>query len=127
MFSLYLMTTFGLCMNKERQDNFSLVINFLLADWKPHHVTVGLFEANDIIKQGLIKQLKALLEKLGFISKVLCYVKDEGINLVIMTTSLKFIISCDVLCLPIHLDDACFGHIMSKVAQYATNDDNISK
>ncbi len=53
--------------------------------------------------------------------------KDEGINLAIMTTSLKFVISCDTLSLPIHFDDACFQHVMSKVAQYATNGDKISK
>ncbi len=71
--------------------------------------------------------MKALLEKFGLISKVLCYVKDEGINLAIMTTSLKFVISCDALSLPIHFDDACIGHVMSKVAQHATNGDKISK
>jgi hypothetical protein len=114
-------------MNRGHQDNFVIVINFLLVDWNPHHVTIGLFKANDITKQGLIKQLKALLEKFGFISKVLYYVKDEGINLAIMTTSLKFVISCDTLSLPIHFYDACFGHVMSKVAQYATNGDKISK
>jgi hypothetical protein len=51
--------------------------------------------------------------------------KDEGINLAIMT--IKFVISCDALILPIHFDDACFGHVMSKVTQYAINDDKISK
>ncbi len=75
----------------------------------------------------MIKQLKALFEKFGIISKVLCYVKDEGISLAIMTTSLKFVISCDALYLPIHFDDACFEHAMNKVARYATNDDKNSK
>jgi hypothetical protein len=99
-------------MGRGHQDKFVIVINFLLVDWKPHHVTIGLFKANDITKQGSIKQLKTLPREIGFISKVLCYVKDEGINLV-MTTSLKFVISCDALSLHIHLDDACFGHVMS--------------
>jgi hypothetical protein len=71
--------------------------------------------------------LKVLFDKFSFISKVLCYVKDEGINLAITTTSLKFVISCDALNLPVHFDDVCFGHVLSKVAQYVTNDDKISK
>jgi hypothetical protein len=57
---------------------FAFVVNFLSSDWKPHHVTIGIFEANDTARQGLAKQLKAMLEKFGFTSKVLCYVKDEG-------------------------------------------------
>jgi hypothetical protein len=114
-------------MYKGHQDNFVIVNKKLLIDWKPHHVTIGLFKASDITKQGLIKQLKALLEKFGFISKVLSYVKDEGINLAIMTTFLKFVTSCDALSLPIHLDYACFGHVMSQIAKYATNGDKISK
>jgi hypothetical protein len=34
---------------------FSLVINFLTLDWKPHHVIVSLFEANDTTRKGLAK------------------------------------------------------------------------
>jgi hypothetical protein len=54
-------------------------------------------------------------------------VEDEGINLVNMTTTLKLVISCEALSLPIPFDGACFGHAMSKATQYATNDDKISK
>jgi hypothetical protein len=45
-------TTFDLWMNRGHQDIFALVVNFLSLDWKPHHVTIGLFEANDTIGQG---------------------------------------------------------------------------
>jgi hypothetical protein len=44
-----------------------------------------------------------------------------------MTTTLKLVISCEALSLPIPFDGACFGHAMSKATQYATNDDKISK
>lgn len=71
------MITFDLWMSRSQHDNFSLIINFLLVDWKPHHVTIGLFEANDIMGMGLAKQLEAMLEKFGLTSKVLCYVKDN--------------------------------------------------
>ncbi len=71
-----------------------LVVNIFLTDWKPHHVTIGLFEANDTMGAWLARQLKTMFEKFGLISKVLCYVKDEGTNLANMTTTLKSIISC---------------------------------
>jgi hypothetical protein len=44
-----------------------------------------------------------------------------------MTTILKSIISCETLNLFVPFDGACFGHVMSKAAQYVTNDDKISK
>ncbi len=45
-----------------------------------------------------------MLKKIGFTSKILCYVKDEGTNLGTMTTTLKSIISCKhSTCLP-HFD-----------------------
>jgi hypothetical protein len=54
-----------------------------------------------------------MLEKFGFTSKVLCYVKDEGTNLLSMTTTLKSVILCDALRLFVLFDGACFGHAMS--------------
>jgi hypothetical protein len=68
-----------------------------------------------------------MLETFGLTSKVLCYEKDECTNLASMTTTLKSIISCEALSLLVLLDGACFGHVMSKATQYATNDDKISK
>ncbi len=68
-----------------------------------------------------------MLEEFGFTSKVLCYVKDEGTNLVSMTTTIEFVISCGALSLLVLFHGACFGHIMSKASQHATNDDKISK
>lgn len=44
-----------------------------------------------------------------------------------MTTTLKLMISCEVLNLLQPFDRSCFGHAMNKVAQYATNDNKISK
>ncbi len=76
---------------------FSLVINFLTPDWKPHHIIVSLFEANDTTRKGLAKQLKVLFEYFSLTSKVLCFVKDEMINLRTMVISLKSLILCEVL------------------------------
>ncbi len=76
-----------------------LVINVLFANWKPRHVTIGLFEANDTTSVGLTKELKAFLEIFGLTSKILCYVKNERTNLETVTTTLKLTISCEVLSL----------------------------
>jgi hypothetical protein len=54
-----------------------------------------------------------MLEKFGFTSKVLCYVKDEGTNLLNMTTTLKSLISCEALRLFVLFDGASFGRAMS--------------
>lgn len=41
--------------------------------------------------------------------------------------ALKSMISCEALTLHAPFDGACFGHVMNKVAQYAINDNEISK
>ncbi len=67
------------------------------------------------------KQMKHLLGSFGLLNKV----KDEGVNLGTMTITLKSIVSCDMLDLPIPFARTCQGHVMSKVAQYATNDNKV--
>jgi len=64
-------TIFDLWMNKDQQDTFAFLINFLSADWKLHCVTIILFKTNVTMGMGLARQLKAMLEKVGVTSKVL--------------------------------------------------------
>jgi hypothetical protein len=90
-------------------------------------VIVGLFGANDTIKQRLAKQLKLMLESCGFTSKILCYIKDERKFLGNMTSILKSMISCEAFGLDTSFDGICFGHAMNKVGQYTMNDDKVSK
>lgn len=45
----------------------------------------------------------------------------------IMTMTLKLVVSYEALDLHAPFDGACFEHAMSKVAQYAINDDKVSK
>lgn len=73
------------------------------------------------------KIIEGHVGELGFTFKVLCYVKDECTNLVSMTTALMLVISYEALNLLQLFDGTCFGHAMSKVAQYAIDDDRISK
>jgi hypothetical protein len=81
-------------MNKGALDNCSIVINVLIVDWEPKHMTIGLFEAKVIIRIGLVNQL---FEKYKLINKITCYMKDEGKKLTTMTTILKLNVSCEDL------------------------------
>jgi hypothetical protein len=46
---------------------------------------------------ALAKNIIELLNKYDLRKQIIVYVKDEGFHLNIMTITLKFIISCDVL------------------------------
>jgi len=81
-------------MSKGTLDTFSIIINFLIMDWEPKHITNGLFEAKVIIRVGLVNQL---FEEYKFINKITCYMKDEGTTLSTMTTILKLNVSCEDL------------------------------
>jgi hypothetical protein len=88
---------------------------------------MGLFEANDTIGHGLTRQLEVMLEKFGLASKLLCYVKDEETNLGTVTITLESVILCEAFKLLAPFYGPCFGHVMNKTTQYATNDDMVSK
>ncbi len=58
-------------------------------------------------------------------AKIFAYVKDEGSNFWIMTIALTFVVSSKVLGLVEPLTWSCWGHVMSKSCQYATNDSKV--
>ncbi len=60
---VFVITTFDLWMRKGALDTFVFVISFLRLHWEPKHVTIGLFEVNDIIKITLANKLQTLFEK----------------------------------------------------------------
>jgi hypothetical protein len=59
--------------------------------------------------------------------KFVAYAKDEGYNFNIIISSLKSIISCDVLGLEESFQRTCFGHTFSKACQYAITNDKVCK
>jgi hypothetical protein len=75
----------------------------------------------------LDKNLTKLLDIYELRRKIVAYVKDEGCNLNIMTTTLKSIINCDVLSLEKSFQITCFGHAFSKACSYATIDEIFCK
>ncbi len=112
-------TSFDLWMSIGGHDIFVLVIKFLGVDWQPKHITLGLFELIDISGQTLANNLTKLLNIYELRRKIIAYVKDEGFNLNTMTTTLKLVLSCDVLGLEESFHGICFGHAFSKTYQYA--------
>jgi len=65
------------------------------------------------------------LDSFGLLDKVIEYVKDERSNLNTLIFALTFIVSCFTLQQTCPFVGSCFGHAMSKVAQYVTNDNNV--
>jgi hypothetical protein len=94
-------------------------------DWEPKHVTIGLFEPKGTYGVSLVGQLQALFEY-KFINKIICHMKDEGINRSTMTNALKHIITCGELGMQTPFEGVCFGHALFKVRQYATSNEKIS-
>ncbi len=101
-------------MSKGALDIFSLVINFLTLDWEPKHVTIGLFEAKGITRIILASQLQALFEEYKLINKIICYIKNEGMNLSTMTNIFKQIVNCEGLGILAPFASVYFGHAFSK-------------
>jgi hypothetical protein len=71
------------------------------------------------------EQMKHLFGSFEFLNKAIAFVKDKGVNLGMMTTTLKNIVSCGMLDLPTPCAETCLGHAMLKIAQYATNDNKV--
>ncbi len=68
-------------MPKRVHDVFIITVNFLFNKWEVKHVTIELFEVNDINGATMIMRLQQHINKLSFIHKTLAYIKDEGTNL----------------------------------------------
>ncbi len=68
----------------------------------------------------MVKTLTKLLDSYALRRKNITYVKDKGSNLNTMATTLKSIVSCDILGLEEIFQGTCFGHAFSKACQHAT-------
>jgi len=88
---------------------------------------MDLFEVDETIGKSMVVWFKSLLSNFGLMHRVIAFVKDEGNNLNTMATTLCLIIICQPLKFNHVYEGTYFEHVMSKVCQYATNDDKISK
>jgi hypothetical protein len=77
------------------------------------------FEVFDTYGHASAKNLIDLLNKYDLRKKIIAYVKDERSNLNTMTTTLKFIVSYDILSLIESFQGSSFCHAFSKACQYA--------
>ncbi len=110
----YATTRFDLWLSKGACDVFVLVIIFLGFDWKPKHVTIGLFKIIKTTRQAFAKNLIEFFDEYGFGDKIIAYLKDEGSNLNTLANALKFVVKCETLGSEKNFQGAYFGHAFSK-------------
>ncbi len=88
-----------------------MAISFLSEEWQPQHITIGLFEANETIRQAMASNLIELLDQYDVMKKkIIAYVKDESANLNVMTTTFKSMVNCEVFGMEKSFQGTCFGH-----------------
>ncbi len=101
-------------MSKNAYNIFVLVINFLDENWQPKKVTIGLFKVTKTIGHALVMNLSELLDSYGLKKKIIAYVKDGGAISNSMTTTLKFVVNCEILGLEESFNGVYFGHAFLK-------------
>jgi hypothetical protein len=84
-------------MSKGGLDIFVLIVHFLNHNWEPNHVTIWLFETTNTYGAIMAIQVNEVLTTYGLNAKNSAYVKYESSNLITMTTTLTFIVSCKIL------------------------------
>jgi hypothetical protein len=75
----------------------------------------------------MVRNLIELLDQYDLKKKIIAYVKDEGANLNVMTTTLKFVVNCEVLGMEESFQGTCFSHAFSKTYQYGIAKDFFCK
>ncbi len=59
-----------------------------------------------------------LLDSFGLRKKIIAFVKDEGVFLNAVTSTLRYVVSYDILGLEESFNGSRFGHVFSKACQY---------
>jgi hypothetical protein len=71
--------------------------------------------------------VKLLLAKFELANKLFACVKNKGKNLATLNFALSNVVFCNVFLVETPFSSTCFGHVMSKVCQYATNEKKVSQ
>jgi ribulose 1,5-bisphosphate synthetase/thiazole synthase len=74
------MCTFDLWTSKGPHNVFGVIVNFMLMNWEPKHITISLFQASYTINATMAFQFLQLLTSFSYLEGV-AYVKDEEVNL----------------------------------------------
>jgi hypothetical protein len=101
-------------MFKGAHDIFVLVINFAGSDWQPKQVITSLFEITETIDQTLANKLIELFDQYGLKRKIIVINGGSNLNTI-----------SKILGLDESFQGICFGHVFSKVCQYAIIDKKI--
>jgi len=64
---------------------------------QPQHIIVGLFKTNETTSQALARNLTKVLNQYALRTKIIAYVKNESANLNATTTTLKYVVNCEIL------------------------------
>ncbi len=103
-----------------------MIGNFFDNDLVPQHVTINFkFEVPNTYGATFVEIVKPFLVQFQLANKVLIYVKDEGSNLNIVENAHSTTTSCKFLELKKPFTCTYFGHVMSKVCQYAIVDEKV--
>ncbi len=76
-FLYYMHNLFDLWMSHVGYGTFVMVVSFINNFWEPTHVTVRVFEVQNIIDGTIENQVKILLDSFGLLDKVIIYIKNE--------------------------------------------------
>jgi hypothetical protein len=112
-------------MSRRNIDTFVLIVHFLNDKREPCHVIVRFFETVDMSRNAMAIQVNNVFVEHGLNTHVFAYVKDEGSNIPTMTSTLTFIVSCEVLGLSTPFVCSCWGHVMFECYQYAIDDSKV--
>jgi hypothetical protein len=117
--------SFDLWMSRRGVNTVALVIHFINEQWVPCRVTIGVFEAPDMAGAALATEVKELLNSFDLTDKVIAFVTDDDSRLGSLTNALSSMVLCSPLQLSEPYAGTCFGHVMSKACDNATNDQKV--
>ena len=75
-------------MSRTCWDTFALIVNFIDECWMPCHMTVELFDAQDISRAFLAKIVMPSLHELKLIDKIVACIKEKGSKLAMLELTL---------------------------------------
>lgn len=117
--------SFDIWMSRRGVNTVALVIHFINEQWVPCRVTIGVFEAPDVSGTALAMEVKELLNSFNLTDKIVAFIMDDDSRLDSLISALNSMVSCAPLQLSEPYAGTCFGHVMSKACENATNDEKV--
>jgi hypothetical protein len=112
-------------MSRENIDTFIFIVHFLNDEWESCHVIVRFFEIINTFGNAMAIKMNNVVANHGLNIHVFAYVKPEGNNLDTMTSTLTFVVSCEVVGLSTFFVGSYWGHAMFKCFQYVIDESKV--